>query len=173
MILRWFTSLWYMPRMHPTHGVSDSWEVPLIWPMRWEMWIETIARPMDASEIVVLSMSRMARVQPLDLGSSLVRFRTSNWLRVSETNFGLVYDSLESWWGFGPPTDFGLGKPTSGWHETLCESYRGFGPLGWICQPGMMSLWLTHFCFEIKSQQSKLWRDDARCLDCIGGWSSP
>ena len=23
-----------------------------------------------------------------------------------------------------------------GWLETLCDSDRGFGPLGWICQPG-------------------------------------
>ena len=42
------------------------------------MRIETIALPVDASCIVVLSMSRMRCVQQLDLGSSLVEVFTSN-----------------------------------------------------------------------------------------------
>ena len=61
-----------MPRIHPTHVVQDSWEVPLIWPMSWEMRIETIALLMDALRIAVCSMSRMSCVQQLDLGLSLV-----------------------------------------------------------------------------------------------------
>ena len=64
------------------------------------MWIETIARPMDASEIAVLSMSRMARVQHLDLGSSMMRFLPLNRLRVS--------------------------KITSGWYETLLSPIEVF-----------------------------------------------
>ena len=56
---------------------SDSWEVPLIWPMRWEM-IETVARTLDASEIVVFSISRMACVKHLDLGSSMMSFYPLN-----------------------------------------------------------------------------------------------
>ena len=41
------------------------------------MRIETIALPMDALCIAVLSMSRMGCVQQLDLGSSLVEVFTS------------------------------------------------------------------------------------------------
>ena len=46
------------------------------------MRIETIALPMDASCIVVLSMSRMSCVQQLDLGSSLVDVFTSKLVTV-------------------------------------------------------------------------------------------
>ena len=66
-----------MPHIHPTLVVQDWWEVPLIWPMSWEMRIETIELPMDASCIAVLSMSKMGYIQQLDLGSSPVEVFTS------------------------------------------------------------------------------------------------
>ena len=81
MTLSWFASLWSVPRMHPTHGVQDSWEVPLIL-------ANEVGKVRDHSKTdghidghigdYRILYDRMTYVQRLDWGSSEVGSGTSN-----------------------------------------------------------------------------------------------
>ena len=85
-----FTLSCWCPNIHPTDVVRDSWEVPLIWPMSWEMRIETIALSMDALHIVVFSMLGCMVFNNLIWDQVWLRFYLC-------TEFGLVESGKVLW----------------------------------------------------------------------------
>ena len=137
---------WSVPRMHPTHWVPGSWEVPLIWPVRWEK-LETSSK-------------------------------TDGCIRDCHILY-LGWHCPTTWSGikYGEVSDLQL---TSGQVNQLRVGMRLFvSPIEvsdlWVesFNWGMMSLWLTHLCSEIKRSAKQVMAGWRTMFDCTDGWSSP